>query len=130
MPIPEWLKAIAVEVGQKGLWVCKCGRNVVTCPDCRVKAATAYQDAKDTGALETDPDHINKYRRLVKTSNGEMIPEGEPYLALRGQDQLAPVALRAYLTAMTQSGFEGEAIDHMQEHILEFMAWPIKKLPD
>ncbi len=124
--IPEWLKGVATEEGMKGVWLCEHGRSVVVCPDCRDEAIAAYRVAEENGLL--DSDHVNKFQ--VAKSNGDELPAREPYFVLRGQDSLAPVALRAYLTALTQSGIEGEPIDHMQEHILEFMAWPVKKLPD
>lgn len=124
--IPEWLKDVAVKEGEKGLWLCEHDRHLLVCRECEHRAIEAYVVAKRDGKL--DDEHENKF--VITKANGEPLPEGEPYFPFRAQDALAVPPLRAYLTGLVQAGIEGEAIDHMQEHILEFMAWPTKKLPD
>lgn len=126
MAIPEWLASVATTEDDKGQWECEHDRYVLFCHDCREAAITAYRDADIMGKLFTD--HVNKFKPVVK-STGEALPPKEPYMVFRAQDKLAPVALRAYMNALIQEGIEGEPIGHMQEHILEFMAWPYQKLP-
>lgn len=77
--------------------------------------------------------HPPKY--IVKKADGTPLPEDEPYFVLRAQDQFGVFALRMYTDVIRMSGYFNkrdvtELLEHLQEHIVEFEAWPVKKWPD
>lgn len=70
----------------------------------------------------------------ITKADGTPLPWDEPVFLLRAQDELAIVALKAYLEA-GQKGFGDLSIfpawaDAIQEHIEAFKDWQLKKLPD
>ncbi len=70
----------------------------------------------------------NKYQ--VLKANGDRLPEGEPFMVFRAQDKYAQWALREYRFQLMSHGYSKEALEHMDEHIREFQAWPHQKEPD
>lgn len=69
----------------------------------------------------------SKYRRIH--IEGKDIPEGEPLFVLRGQDWLAPWAVRAYVLFLRLFGLR-EAADQCEAVAKAMEAWPYRKMPD
>ncbi len=123
MSIPKYLQGIISNQDEKGMFICRHDRILMSCLTCMTDAVQRYDSA-----IHDDLDHVNKFK--ITKSSGESLPEGEPYFVLRAQDKLAGTAMQAYLNVMLDVRYTGEAIEHMQEHILEFQAWQPKKNPD
>lgn len=58
--------------------------------------------------------------RLVKTSNGQFVPEDEPLFILRGRDVFAIDAIRSYRAACSLKGTPADRVAALDEVILKF----------
>jgi hypothetical protein len=58
--------------------------------------------------------------RIIKTTNGEVLPPEEPLFLFRARDHLALPALRAYLAMCEADGCTGYQLDEMRAIIEEF----------
>lgn len=67
-----------------------------------------------------------KYGRI--TIEGKDIPEDEPIFVLRGQDKLAPTAVRLYADLLELAGCRGQM--EVRAFAREMEAWQPRKLPD
>lgn len=63
--------------------------------------------------------HI-KGDQIVKTSTGEVVPESEPLMLLRGRDRQALPALHAYLHLCKLTGCTDYQLDSVRERIAAF----------
>lgn len=63
--------------------------------------------------------HINR-EQIVKTSNGQIIPEDEPLFLLRGRDNLAIPLLQRYLKFCIQDGCTEYQLKGIEAAIQEF----------
>lgn len=68
-----------------------------------------------------------KYGRIIV--EGKNIPEEEPLFLLRGQDWLAPWAVRAYVLLLRLFGLR-KAADQCEAVAVAMEAWPYRKMPD
>jgi hypothetical protein len=62
---------------------------------------------------------------LVKTSNGERVPEDEPLFILRGRDFLAVQAIYHYLEEMIESGCDSERIAAVRKVAKQFVDFEV-----
>ena len=73
--------------------------------------------------------HARKdYTERVQDSAG-LIPEDEPVVLFRGQDQLAIPAIELYVT-LCEEHQALEVAARMRKHLELMKAWPKKKIPD
>jgi hypothetical protein len=71
--------------------------------------------------------------RLIKTSNGQPVPEDEPIFILRGRDQLSLRTLHLYIRLCVEEGVPQDRIDELrkvEERFAYFMnSSPTMKVP-
>jgi hypothetical protein len=58
--------------------------------------------------------------RLVKTSNGQFVPEDEPLFILRGRDALAADAISHYIRNCTVAGTPPDRIQQLRAVLAKF----------
>lgn len=68
------------------------------------------------------------YNRRVQDSEG-LIPDDEPVVLLRGQDELACKAIR-YYAELCRTHQAPDVAQKMEDHHKLMVAWPKKKIPD
>jgi hypothetical protein len=64
--------------------------------------------------------------RLVKTSNGEAIPDDEPVFILRGRDCLASWTIRRYIDACEGSGVPEDRLEALRKVKMKFSHYAIE----
>ncbi len=67
--------------------------------------------------------------RLVKTSNGQPIPDDEPVFILRGRDAVAADAIEYYSSLCHVAGTPQDRTDALDAVARRFRAYHIKKIP-
>ncbi len=67
-----------------------------------------------------DLKHHIEGERIIKTSNGEPISDGEPTILFRGRDRLALPMLRFYRDLCVHDGCTQYQLDSMNEMIARF----------
>jgi hypothetical protein len=70
-----------------------------------------------------DPKYHVEDGRVVKTSNGQLVPEDEPLILFRARDRLALQALEAYLVACLDDGCTQYQLDGINDRIQAFRAY-------
>lgn len=68
------------------------------------------------------------YNRIQDPDN--KIPADEPVFLLRGQDAIAPLALRLYALKCLLSGVDEDIVIATLQQAKRMNEWPKKKLPD
>ena len=77
----------------------------------------------DNGKMRIDNKHHIEMDRIIKTTNGEPIPDEEPRILFRGRDRLALPMLRFYRDLCLKDGatdFQLESVDGMIQEFEEF----------
>src|SRR5208282_4116411 len=64
--------------------------------------------------------------RLIKTSNGQPVPEGEPIFILRGRDQVSVLALISYREECERVGTPQDRLQALDEVIKRFADFSVK----
>lgn len=70
--------------------------------------------------------------QLVKTSNGQPVPDDEPIFILRGRDSLASWTINKYIDACKDSGVPEDRLEALYQVLGKFSRFAIKqstKLP-
>lgn len=67
--------------------------------------------------------HVDDQLRLVKTSNGEVVPEDEPLFVLRGRDSIAVDAIFLYLLRCKHRGVPKDRLDALKGVLREFLKY-------
>jgi hypothetical protein len=77
-------------------------------------------------------DATNELQCAAIVTNGtlRLIPREEPVFLLRGQDALAPLAVRFWANSVDKCGVGKTASDAARQHAERMEAWLPKKLPD
>jgi hypothetical protein len=70
----------------------------------------------------------NDYNERIQDSAG-LIPDDEPVVLLRGQDELAVRALKFYAVLCRQNQAP-EVAQKIEDHVRLMEEWPKKKIPD
>lgn len=71
--------------------------------------------------------------RLVKTSNGQPVPEDEPVFIIRGRDELAVGVILDYLNRARQAGCDEGFLSELSDLCVEFSVYARdrqRKLPN
>jgi hypothetical protein len=63
--------------------------------------------------------HVEK-EQIIKSSNGQAIPEDEPLFLFRGRDHLAHIALKHYRDLCIADGCNDYQLDIVESEILNF----------
>jgi hypothetical protein len=88
---------------------------------------------KLSGLLETtstkrkinDMFHVDSEGFLVKTSNGQRVPEDEPVFILRGRDTLSLVAIESYIGEMEEMGCDRDRINDVRTVAKDFLNFTV-----
>lgn len=69
--------------------------------------------------------HTDDEGYLVKTSNGQRVPEDEPVFILRGRDKLAAIAIDTYITEMERRHCDRDRINDVRTVAKDFLNFEI-----
>jgi hypothetical protein len=67
--------------------------------------------------------------RLVKTSNGQFVPDDEPLFILRGRDAVAADAIEYYISLCHIAGTPEDRLSALDAVVAQFKAYASKKVP-
>lgn len=70
--------------------------------------------------------HVDTEGYLVKSSNGERVPEDEPVFILRARDNCAGPAIGVYLEEMYDVGAPQDRIDQIKQVFDRFRAFGVE----
>lgn len=74
-----------------------------------------------------DPKYHIEDGRIIKTTNGEPIPEDEPLILFRARDRLALPALKAYKALCEADGCDPYQLEGIQNRIDAFEQFSLKR---
>ncbi len=90
--------------------------------------------ANGRGQLPSIAQVVNGFSEALRDLDSLGFPPDEPLLLLRGQDELAPCAVRHYAEDIRLSKIPEPARSEQRTHLLDFAdrmaAWEPRKLPD
>lgn len=93
------------------------------CENCAPNFSGAKMDMQKTSLFMSrklnSMFHIEN-NRLIKTTNGQAVPEDEPLFILRGRDALAQCAIRSYIDDQIEAGIPEDRIVACRESLAEF----------